>query len=239
MEDRPYFFCGIGGSGMLPLALILKARGKTVSGSDRALDQGRLAEKFDFLRANGIALFAQDGSGVTGPEVTVVTSAAVEGTIPDVQAARRVGAKLMLRAELLSQLFNEAPNAIGVAGTSGKSTTTGMIGWIPFAPGREPPARNRAGMIGWILLAAGLDPTVMNGAVMKNFASPDAPFASALVGTSDIFVSEVDESDGSIAQYSPRVAVLNNVALDHKSMNELRELFRAFIAKSEIAILNL
>ena len=219
MADRPYFFCGIGGSGMLPLALILKARGKTVSGSDRALDQGRLAEKFDFLRANGIALFAQDGSGVTGPEVTVVTSAAVEGTIPDVQAARRVGAKLMLRAELLSQLFNEAPNAIGVAGTSGKSTTTGMIGWILFA--------------------CGLVPTVMNGAVMKNFATPDAPFASALVGTSDLFVSEVDESDGSIAQYSPRVAVLNNVALDHKSMNELRELFRAFIAKSEIAILNL
>ncbi|HEY4940749.1 MAG TPA: Mur ligase family protein [Rhizomicrobium sp.] len=219
VADRPYFFCGIGGSGMLPLALILKARGNTVSGSDRALDQGRLAEKFDFLRRAGIALFAQDGSGVSGPDMTVVTSAAVEGTIPDVQAARRVGAKLMLRAELLSQLFNEAPNAIGVAGTSGKSTTTGMIGWILFA--------------------CGLDPTVMNGAVMKNFAGPDAPFASALVGKSDLFVSEVDESDGSIAQYSPRVAVLNNVALDHKSMDELRALFRAFIAKSEIAILNL
>ena len=54
---RPYFFCGVGGSGMLPLALILKARGKTVFGSDRALDQGRLAGKFDFLRANGIQLF--------------------------------------------------------------------------------------------------------------------------------------------------------------------------------------
>ena len=204
---------------MLPLALILKARGKTVFGSDRALDQGRLAGKFDFLRANGIALFPQDGSGVTSADTIVVTSAAVEGTIPDVQAARRVGATLMLRAELLSQLFNEAPNAIGVAGTSGKSTTTGMIGWI--------------------LSACGLDPTVMNGAVMKNFARPDAPFASALVGKSDIFVSEVDESDGSIARYHPRVAVVNNVALDHKSMDELRDLFRAFVAKSEIAILNL
>src|SRR6266481_3567790 len=98
--DRPYFFCGIGGSGMLPLALIRKARGKTVSGSDRALDQGRLAEKFDFLRRCGVALFPQDGSGVTGPDVIVVTSAAVEGTIADVQAARRAGATLMLRAEL-------------------------------------------------------------------------------------------------------------------------------------------
>jgi UDP-N-acetylmuramate--alanine ligase len=217
--DRPYFFCGIGGSGMLPLALILRARGAKVSGSDRALDQGRLTQKFDFLRANGIALFPQDGSGVTSGETILVTSAAVEETIADVQAARRAGAKLMLRAELLAQLFNEAPNAIGVAGTSGKSTTTAMIGWILSATGR--------------------DPTVMNGAVMKNFATPDAPFASALVGQSDLFVSEVDESDGSIARYSPRVAVVNNIALDHKSLDELRELFRAFVAKSELAVLNL
>jgi UDP-N-acetylmuramate--alanine ligase len=216
---RPYFFCGIGGSGMLPLALILKARGKVVSGSDRALDQGRTQEKFDHLRRASIALFPQDGSGVTDASAIVVTSAAVEGTIADVEAARRIGAPLMLRAELLSQLFNESPNAIGVAGTSGKSTTTGMIGWI--------------------LSDTGLDPTVMNGAVMKNFATPEAPFASALVGTGDIFVSEVDESDGSIARYSPRVAVLNNIALDHKSMDELRALFRAFIAKSELAVLNL
>jgi UDP-N-acetylmuramate--alanine ligase len=218
-SDRPYFFCGIGGSGMLPLALILKAHGHQVSGSDRALDQGRLAPKFDFLRANGIALFPQDGSGVTSKDQIVVTSAAVEDTIPDVQAARRVRAKLMLRADLLSQLFNGAPNAIGVAGTSGKSTTTGMIGWILHDTGR--------------------DPTVMNGAVMTNFATPDAPFASALVGKSDLFVSEVDESDGSIARYHPRTAVLNNVALDHKSMDELRALFRAFVARSEIAVLNL
>ncbi|MEI9996682.1 MAG: Mur ligase family protein [Rhizomicrobium sp.] len=218
-SDRPYFFCGVGGSGMLPLALILKARGRTVRGSDRALDQGRLAEKFDYIRRAGIVLFPQDGSGVTGADTIVVTSAAVEETIPDVQAARRIGAGLMLRAELLSQLFNEAPNAIGVAGTSGKSTTTGMIGWV--------------------LSACGLDPTVMNGAVMRNFATPEAPFASALVGHGDLFVSEVDESDGSIARYHARIAVLNNIALDHKSMDELRALFRAFVARSEIAILNL
>lgn len=217
--NRPYFFCGIGGSGMLPLALILRARGATVLGSDRALDQGRLAEKFNYLRANGIDLYPQDGSGVTSPDMVLVTSSAVEETIPDVQAAKRVGAKRMLRAQLLAELFNEAPNAIGVAGTSGKSTTTAMIGWILHASGR--------------------DPTIMNGAVMKNFISAEAPFASAVVGKSDLFVSEVDESDGSIAWFSPRVAVLNNVALDHKSMDELRALFRGFVAKSEIAVLNL
>ena len=149
----------------------------------------------------------------------MIISAAVEDTVPDVEAARRVGAKLMTRAQLLAELFNEAPRSIGVAGTSGKSTTTGMIGWILSATGR--------------------DPTVMNGAVMKNFVRPDTPFASALVGSSDIFVSEVDESDGSIARYTPHIAVLNNIAFDHKSMDELRTLFRDFVAKAQTAVLNL
>jgi UDP-N-acetylmuramate--alanine ligase len=218
-RDRHYFFCGIGGSGMLPLALILRARGCAIAGSDRALDQGRTAQKFDFLRAQGIALFPQDGSGITRPDLTVVTSAAVESTVPDVEAARAVGAQLMTRAELLSELFNAAPQSIGVAGTSGKSTTTGMIGWILHRTGREP--------------------TVMNGAVMKNFVVPDAPFASALVGAGDLFVAEVDESDGSIAHYVPQIAVVNNIALDHKSLAELRRLFGDFVGKSKLAVLNL
>ena len=79
----------------------------------------------------------------------------------------------------------------------------------------------------------------MNGAVMKNFATPNAPFASALVGGGDAFVSEVDESDGSIALFAPRVAVLNNVSLDHKSLEELNQLFGDFIAKAELAVINM
>jgi UDP-N-acetylmuramate--alanine ligase len=79
----------------------------------------------------------------------------------------------------------------------------------------------------------------MNGAVMKNFVAPDAPFASARVGAGGVFVSEVDESDGSIALYRPRVAVLGNVSLDHKSLEELRELFGDFLARADIAAINL
>ena len=71
----------------------------------------------------------------------------------------------------------------------------------------------------------------MNGAVMKNFVTPSAPFASALVGDPELFVSEVDESDGSIALYRPEVAVLTNVSLDHKEMDELRRLFAGFLAR--------
>ncbi len=218
-QRRPYFFCGIGGSGMLPLALILRAKGYAVEGSDRSLDQGRLPRKFEFLRARGIPLHAQDGSGITRPEQILVTSAAVEETVPDVDVARRLGVPVIRRAELLAELFNAAPQSIAVGGTSGKSTTTGMIGWILHRVGRNP--------------------TIMNGAVMRNFMTPEIPFASAAVGRGDTFVSEVDESDGSIALFHPRIAVVNNVSFDHKTMDELRSLFRAFVAKAKTAVLNL
>src|SRR5690606_4883338 len=117
------------------------------------------------------------------------------------------------------QLFNAAPASIGVAGTSGKSTITGMIAWILDRAGRKP--------------------TVMNGAVMTNFVDADHPFASALIGGTDLFVSEVDESDGSIARYVPTVAVVSNISLDHKSMEELRDLFGGFAGRASTAVLNL
>jgi UDP-N-acetylmuramate--alanine ligase len=218
-EAKSYFFCGIGGSGMLPLALILRAHGHEVKGSDRTLDQGRLADKFAFVRKRGIALFPQDGTGISSADQIVVTSAAIEETVLDVVKANELGTRRITRPELLAELFNAAGTGIAVGGTSGKSTVTGMIGWILHALGR--------------------DPTVMNGAVMKNFVSGEMPFAGALVGSGDIFVSEVDESDGSIALYRPKVAVLNNITLDHKSLDELRHLFRDFAAKAEAVVLNL
>jgi len=217
-EDKSYYFCGIGGSGMLPLAMIVKAAGAQVAGSDRALDQGRLADKFQWLQDRGIKLFQQDGSGLVDGSQILIASAAIEETVPDVARAIALGCKRMTRAELLAGHFNAVPRSIAVGGTSGKSTVTGMIGWI--------------------LTEAGRDPTIMNGAVMKNFVNADAPFASSRVGAGGLMVSEVDESDGSIALFDPEIAVLNNVSLDHKSLEELRILFRDFVAKSRHAIWN-
>ena len=218
-QDASYFFCGIGGSGMLPLAMIVQSRGGRIEGSDRALDQGRTPAKFDWLRAHGVTLHPQDGSGVTRSDQIVVATGAVEDTVPDIGAARRVGAAIKTRPQLLSELFNAAETSVGVAGTSGKSTITGMIAWILHQTGRAP--------------------TVMNGAVMKNFADADHPFASALVGDPALFVAEVDESDGSIARYDPTVAVVSNISLDHKSMEELRDLFGGFVGRARTAVLNL
>lgn len=219
MNQDDYFFCGIGGSGMLPLAMIVQARGGRIEGSDRSRDQGRTPEKFAWLESHGVTLHPQDGTGVTRADQTVVATGAIEDTVPDIGAAKRAGARILTRPELLSQLFNAAPTSIGVAGTSGKSTITGMIAWI--------------------LHRAGRGPTVMNGAVMKNFADADHPFASALIGGPDLFVSEVDESDGSIARYEPTVAVVSNISLDHKSMEELRDLFGGFTGRATKAVLNL
>jgi UDP-N-acetylmuramate--alanine ligase len=126
---------------------------------------------------------------------------------------------VIARATLLAELFNSAALGVGVAGTSGKSTTVGMLGWI--------------------LHRAGKSPTIMNGADMKNFIDVGSPFASAKIGEGEVFVSELDESDGSITLFEPRVAVLNNISLDHKSLDELRALFWSFIAKAQTVVLNL
>ncbi|MEO6248599.1 MAG: Mur ligase family protein [Sphingomicrobium sp.] len=218
MTGNSFHFCGIGGSGMLPLAAIVRASGATVSGSDRALDAGRMVAKFDYLRSLGISLSPQDGSGLSAG-ATLVTSAAVEETIPDVVRAMELSLAHLTRPQLLCQLMNAAATSVAIGGTSGKSTVTGMIGWILHSVHRRP--------------------TVMNGAVMKNFVSPEAPFASALVGDSELFVGEVDESDGSIALYRPTVAVLTNVSLDHHSMDALRTLFGGFLAVAGRAVINL
>ncbi|MCT2400365.1 UDP-N-acetylmuramate--L-alanine ligase [Novosphingobium mangrovi (ex Huang et al. 2023)] len=219
LTSHPWFFCGIGGSGMLPLALILKGQGAEVAGSDRSRDQGRTPEKFTWLESLGFQLFPQDGSGIVSARQTLVASAAVEDTVPEVVRAQALGCERMSRAQLLAALFNAAPFGIAIGGTSGKSTVTGMTGWI--------------------MTQAGRDPTIMNGAVMKNFVRPDAPFASARVGQGAVFVSEVDESDGSIALYQPKVAVLGNVSLDHKSLDELRDLFGDFVSRADVAVINL
>ncbi len=218
MIDSPVFFSGIGGSGMLPLASIVRASGARVAGSDRSLDAGRTPYKFDYLRSLGIQLFPQDGSGLR-EGMTLVTSAAVEPNVPDVVRANELRLKHLTRPQLLANLLNDAQRSVAVGGTSGKSTVTGMIGWILHACHRQP--------------------TVMNGAVMRNFVTPSTPFASALVGDPELFVSEVDESDGSIALYEPEIAVLTNISLDHKEMVELRQLFAGFVNAAKKAVLNL
>lgn len=198
---------------MLPLAVFLRKSGARVLGSDRSNDLGKLAQKFDLLNKIGIELFPQDGSGV-GQADQLVVSSAVEETIPDVRAAREQNIPIIKRGALLAELFNEAQERIAIAGTSGKSTVTGMVGTM--------------------LAVLNLNPSVINGGEVRNFESD---FPSVRNGDANLFVAEMDESDGSIAHYRPTIALLNNIALDHKSMEELEQLFGDYLACASKAVI--
>ncbi|MGB4056981.1 MAG: Mur ligase family protein, partial [Alphaproteobacteria bacterium] len=210
-SQKTYFFCGIGGSGMMPLAAIMARKGFRVLGSDRGRDRGDSPEKFKLLESLGIKIFPQDGSGVT--DGILVVSSAVEDSIPDVAAAKARNIPILKRAELLAQIFNSYEAGIAVAGTSGKSTVTGMIATM--------------------LCESGLDPTVMNGGMIRNFREQPS---NMRVGQGGVFVTETDESDGTVSLYNPAIAVLNNITLDHKSFDELEILFGGLIARAGRAV---
>lgn len=203
-----YFLSGVGGSGMSALACILLKQGSSVSGSDRGHDNGENPAKFATLAAMGVRLFPQDGSGIGHEVDALVVSSAIEPCVPDVKAAMALNLPIRKRAEILAGLFN-AREGIGIAGTSGKTTVTGMTGVI--------------------LNACGRDPAVVNGGVMVDFMAEGLGNARAGGGP---FVAELDESDGTIALYDPAIAVLNNITLDHRPVAELRPLFQNFLARA-------
>lgn len=213
--QKRYFFCGIGGSGMAPLALYLKQKGHQISGSDRSNDNEQSKEKFDFIRNEGVILYPQDGSGINSNLDAVIVSSAVEESIEDIRSARLLNVPVIKRGALLASHFNAADISIAVAGTSGKSTVTGMIGCI--------------------LTEMNLNPTVINGAASKNSSeeSQAKTLTSFRCGREDIFIAEMDESDGSIAYYAPSISVLNNIAIDHKPIDELLILFTQYLHKTK------
>lgn len=199
---------------MSALAAAMKFMGYDVSGSDRANDKGDFPDKFNKLRSLGIELHLQDGTGVTEDVSLVIVSSAVEGHIPDLRAARKKGIPILKRAQLLAGVFNEF-NGIAVAGTSGKTTVTAMIGHI--------------------LDVAEKDPFIVNGGVMLNYLKDidgRAVLGNCRMGKSKWFVAETDESDGSISYFKPKIGVLNNISLDHKPLEELKSIFLDFMNRS-------
>jgi UDP-N-acetylmuramate--alanine ligase len=215
MTKKSYYFCGIGGNGMSPLARLLAARGFDVQGSDRSFDSGRNLPFFDQLHREGVKLVLQDGSAVTASIDTFVVTRAVEESIPDIGRARQLNLNMLKRPQLMAELFADTEN-IAVGGTSGKSTTTGMVGHI--------------------LATLGRSPTIMNGAIMLNSGT------NFVNGASELAVFEADESDGHqdvVGLCPSSVAVLTNISLDHFELSELNDIFATFIKKATIgAVLN-
>lgn len=197
---------GVAGTGMSGLAEVLAAHGWTVSGSDRCRDQGMNFPIFAKLQAAGVQMLPQDGSGITGPECTVAVSTAIEHYNPDIMAAARKGATVRHRAAVLAEML-DADKSVAVTGTSGKTTVTGMIGWI--------------------LEQAGFDPTVVNGGMLVDWIS-DQAIGNVRIGRSGWWVIEADESDRSVLEFNPTWAVVTNIGKDHFEADETARLFSEF-----------
>ncbi|MBP7829753.1 MAG: UDP-N-acetylmuramate--alanine ligase [Kiritimatiellae bacterium] len=205
-----YHMVGVAGVGMSALAQALLARGCRVSGSDRFLDQGRPTDTLEVLRAAGVELTPQDGSGVRADTAGVIVSTAIEPDNPDLEAARAKGRPVLHRAEMLARLVR-GRRLLAVAGTSGKTTVTGLLGWL----------------LDW----CGRRPTVVNGGAVLNWKGPGA-LGNFRNGRDDLWVIEADESDRSFLQFEPEWAIVTNISRDHFELRETEDLFREFARRA-------
>ncbi|MGH8900561.1 MAG: UDP-N-acetylmuramate--L-alanine ligase [Egibacteraceae bacterium] len=179
---RPYFV-GIGGIGMCAVAKICAARGGRVAGSDV-----RVSAVVEALRRLGCEVhIGHAAEQVTGASCVVVSQAIRESN-PDLVAARARGIPVAHRAQALAALM-DGYRSVAIAGTHGKSSTTGMLVAA--------------------LQGLGFDPSYAIGADL------DEPTSNAQHGNGDIFVAEADESDRSFHHFRPLVATVLNVEEDH------------------------
>lgn len=201
-----FFFIGIAGSGMSALAQYLAGSGNKVSGSDRYFSADSVNDTKEKLEAEGIRCFPQNGEGITPDIQLVIVSTAVEDSVPEVQKAKLLNIPIIKRSDLLA-LIASGKRTIAVGGTSGKSTTGGMIFQI--------------------LKTAGYEPGIISGAGLVSIIK-EGKIGNAYVGKGEWLIIEADESDGSIVKYHPEIGLLLNIDKDHQETEELLDIFSQF-----------
>lgn len=197
---------------MRAVAELLLQRGHSVTGSDRFLDQGGHSAAIDALIKMGLHVFAQDGTAISDTS-TLVHSTAIEDTNPELQKARQLGCSILHRADVLEREATSR-RLLAIAGTSGKTTVTGMAAWC--------------------LTQADRDPTVVNGDAL--IGRDHNATGQVRIGQSDLMIAEVDESDRSFLKFHPDMAVINNISKDHFDLETTIELFRQFAAQIRTTI---
>jgi UDP-N-acetylmuramate--alanine ligase len=215
-QCRSVHFTGIFGTGMSALAQYLRFQGIRVSGSDRLLASEDTASMRQSLEGLGCTIVNQDGSGIRADTDVVCISTAIEESNPDITAARAYGIPIIHRSDLLASIIS-SKRTIAVAGTSGKSTVTSMI--FEF------------------MTVCGKSPSLISGAPLRRLEKQGL-IGNAWSGGSDLLVVEADESDGTLVKYSPEVAVVLNISKDHKSIDEIKELFARLIVQSTWTAVN-
>ncbi len=197
-------FIGIGGISMSGLAEILARAGFTVTGSD-----AHASELTELLENDGIrVVIGQSAANIEDGTDVVVYTAAIHPDNPEFEEAVRRGIPLLTRAELLGQIMRNYGTAIAVAGTHGKTTTTGMTSQV--------------------LLTAGADPTVTIGGIFPSIGG------NIRVGNSDTFITEACEYTNSFLSFYPTIAMILNVDADHldffKDIDDIAQSFHRFAA---------
>lgn len=203
-KTRTIFFSGIGGIGMSALAQLLAERGDRIIGSDRT--DGPVAE---MLRRKGIEVaIGHDGAHVPEEADLLVYSAAVPEDNPERVRARELGIPEVAYFTALGEVSREY-RTVAVAGTHGKTTTTGMLTKI--------------------LRDADASPTAVVGSIVQDFGS------NYLSGTSDLFVVEACEFQRHFLEISPEILVITNLEFDHsdyyQDLADVQDAFRSFIKK--------
>jgi UDP-N-acetylmuramate--alanine ligase len=201
------FFSGIAGSGMSAIAGFAADKGHIVVGSDRALDINPFHQLKKTLQSKGITILPQDGNGIDVSFDFVVFSTAVEPDQPEFVKAGALGILVKTRPEYLSEI-TASFKTIAVSGTSGKSTTSGMLAFL----------MNRLG----------LKPNFIGGGRVKQFKSPLNP-GNYLADSSDCLIIEACESDGTIVNYRPQHLIILNLSLDHHTVDKTAEMFKALV----------
>ena len=201
---------GIGGVGMSALAQAFLDAGFFVTGADRSLGDGSGTRSpvLLALERQGVRLFPDDGSGVSGATTRVVISTAVEETNPGLRRARELGVPVTHRAAALAEILTPK-KLVAVAGTCGKSTVTAILGHV--------------------LAECGFDPVVVNGAQIVGWDAAGTRVGSTRRGAGEYAVAEVDESDKSLVAFSPYAVVVTNASADHYSKEEMDAVFDAFV----------
>ncbi len=199
---------GIGGSGMRAIATMLRSNGARVSGSDMA--ESAAVQR---LRDSGVDVHVgQCPSNIPDQVDLVVYSAAIHGENPELVAAIDRGVEVLKYSEMLGRLMAQRVG-IAVAGTHGKSTTSGMVAFV--------------------LDRAGTDPSYVVGATVEQLGGPSG------VGEGRYFVAEACEYDRSFLNLRPLYAGILNVEEDHldcyADLSAIIEAFRAFAARMDPA----
>ena len=207
---RHVHLVGIGGVSMRPLGLVLKDMGLYVTGSDM-----NSSVSTDELIAKGIAVAIGHRAENIHGAACVIRTAAAHNDNPEIAEARHLGIPVFERAEAWGVIMQEYRNAICIAGTHGKTTTTSMMTHI--------------------LMEAQWDPTVMIGAELPLLHSGHR------VGKGDTILLESCEYCDSFLNFFPTLAVILNVEADHldyfKDLHDVQKSFRAFAQLSTGGIL--